>query len=244
MLNEIWKLQLLPWWRHLGIHNKKMPLEFRSGTPSLIRMYLPKRSFETKQNRFWCLAGDQFVFSSLTYIWCITLQANRKDIPLMNIEKLKSQEMTKSYKIDQTYEKIWPLSFLSSATAAKTPRKIPMSKDRVEEVRGLGSNVLGDQKGQKPGDLEQSETKRDTKTIHSFMTRLFLCFFLLCFQNCVVSLWKLHAHMDISSSLWDIWSFVALTDMPLVSISHICHSHPTTAMESHRKAYHSVTALM
>ena len=46
------------------------------------------------------------------------------------------------------------LSILSSATAA-TPRKIPMSKDRVEEVRGLGSNVLGDQKGQKQSKRSQ-----------------------------------------------------------------------------------------
>ena len=28
------------------------------------------------------------------------------------------------------------------------------------------------------------------------------------------------------------------------TISHICHSHPTTAIESHRNVYHSVTALM
>lgn len=91
-------------------------------------------------------------------------------------ERRKTQIHKRCDKIDQTYEKIWPLSILSSATAATTPRKIPMSKDRVEEVRGLGSNVLGDQEGQKPGDLEQSDTKRDTKTIHSFMTRLFLVF--------------------------------------------------------------------
>ena len=79
-----------------------------------------------------------------------------------------------------------------------------MSKDRVEEVRGLGSNVLVDQ-SQKPDDLER-DTKRDTKTIQSFMTTFVTCFCVSFYSAFITLLLAFGSYMLTcsSSSLWDI----------------------------------------
>lgn len=79
-----------------------------------------------------------------------------------------------------------------------------MSKDRVEEVRGLGSNVLVDQ-SQKPDDLER-DTKRDTQTIQSFMTTLVTCFCVSFYSAFITLLLAFGSYMLTcsSSSLWDI----------------------------------------